>query len=138
MEWDTYDFATGGCVNWEQPGSVGHFFCDGGTSWSTIDPNWTPTVYHTYGEETQSDGVANMKKCIYYDGTLYTPCFGPFSPVSAPEVYVGRDNWYFGLGDLINITNPRSPSATMELWVKQITFWDCPNWQSNQCNTPVQ
>ena len=136
MEWDTYDFGTGGCVNWVKPGG-GNYFCGNGTPWRTIDPSWSPTVYHTYGELAVSDGTANMQKCIYYDGSLHTPCFGPFSIQSAPVVYAGRDNWYFGLGDLQNITHPRTPSTTMELWVKQITFWDCPSWRTQQCNTTV-
>jgi hypothetical protein len=131
MEWDAYDFNTGGCIQWYNSGTR-DFVCGGGYNWTNFSSGWTPVPYHTYGHRSTSDGTANMAKCVYMDGVL-GHCYGPFPPDNT-TIYTQRDFYQLALG---SGTAGVAPSADMDLLVQRLTFFDCPNWQTQQCNGTV-
>jgi hypothetical protein len=143
LEYDTTELFSpngrggGGCIDWYNGGGP-DYVCNV-TQWQVSNTSLDPTTYNTYAEYAKSDGSAKMSKCAYLNGVeVYCSQWSPNILSVQQRLFTNRNYWGFGVGDQ-NQSPPRTPNANMEIFIRQITFWEPPNcaWQTQQCNVSV-
>ena len=144
IEWDVIEWfappnssAGGGCIDWAN----NNYACF--STQAMYNNNLAAALsYHSYGQLVTSDGANFMEKCHYVDGIQGFidghpgPCSGKFTP--ANQSHFSLHNYYStGLGNLNPPPGTVLPASQMDMYIKSITFWSCPGWQTGQCNGTV-
>ncbi len=140
-------YATGCCHNdtgehpWFAPGAQFSWVIAGfGQPEYQIDG----TVYHTVAERITQDGSSNLAICMYIDGALQVCGDAVNAGLSGAAAITSSQ--FNQRNYPILVIGPQSStpvSATMDMYVKEVTIWTCPGWASplntpgHACNGPV-
>lgn len=137
VEWDAQEWFNG-CGNTSCVGSSTstHDWANGGAGFTTFICNVATGCadganYHTYGMRATSDGT-NYGQCAYTDNALNACNSAAFGNPGDATI---TNYWGWGIGQ--QNASGGTLSAPMIGYVRRVTIFACPNWQTQQCNGTV-
>ena len=94
------------------------------------------TAYHTIAARITQDGTSNLALCMYIDGQLQN-CQDMVSAGyrGAAAITPAQLNERNFLALLVGPVDTTPVAATMDMLVKDVRIWTCPNWQGT-LNSP--